>query len=92
MRHPLLTWCWDADSDAAGMNARINQELKREKLTLPIVTVGATEFFGPLVADQMRRVSEGVERSEVFDQCGHSLALEASDRLATMLCEFMLGR
>jgi len=73
-------------------NARINQDLKQEKLTLPIVTVGATEFFGAFVSDQMRRVSESVERSEVFDQCGHSIALEAEDRPATTLREFMLGR
>ena len=73
-------------------NARINKELKKTKLTLPIMTVGAPEFFGPLVEDQMRKVSNGVERAEVFEECGHSLAWEAEVRLAKMLREFMLNR
>lgn len=75
----------------AGMkNARINNELKKTKLTLPIMTVGAPEFFGPLVEDQMRKVATNVERSEIFEECGHSLAWEAELRLANMLKEFML--
>ena len=73
-------------------NAEINKALKKRRLTLPIMTVGAPEFFGPLVEDQMLKVAERVERAEVFEQCGHSLALEAEQRLATMLKEFMLGR
>ena len=76
---------------AAMKNARNNAELKKTRLTLPIMTVGAPEFFGPLVEDQMLRVSEGVARSAVFAECGHSLALEAEDRLAAMLREHMLG-
>ncbi len=73
-------------------NARINKELKKIKLTLPIMTVGAPEFFGPLVEDQMRKVSTGVERAEIFEECGHSLSWEAEHRLAKMLREFMLKR
>ncbi len=73
-------------------NARINKELGTTKLALPIMTVGAPEFFGPLVEQQMRDVSNGVERAEVFEECGHSLALEAEDRLATMLRDFMLKK
>jgi len=73
-------------------NARINKELGARKLDLPIMTVGAPEFFGPLVEQQMRDVSQGVERAEVFEECGHSLALEAENRLAEMLRSFMLDR
>ncbi len=73
-------------------NAEINRELKKRRLSLPIMTVGAPEFFGPLVEAQMLKVAEAVERAEVFEQCGHSLALEAEHRLATMLKEFMLSR
>ena len=73
-------------------NATINRRLIQEKLTLPIMTIGAPEFFGPLVEDQMARLSNGVERAVVFEACGHSLALEAPERLAAMLHEFMLGR
>jgi len=73
-------------------NARINKELGQKKLTLPIMTIGAPEFFGPLVEKQMRDVSQGVERAAVFEECGHSLALEAEHRLAEMLRKFMLER
>lgn len=73
-------------------NARINKDLKKKKLTLPIMTIGAPEFFGPLVEDQMRKVSTGVERAFVFEECGHSLSWEAEDRLATQLRAFMLNR
>ena len=73
-------------------NARINRELKQTKLTLPIMTVGAPEFFGPLVEAQMLKVAERVERAEVYEACGHSLALEAERRLAAALRDFMLGR
>lgn len=71
-------------------NAQINHDLADTPLTLPILTISATEFFGPLVADQMRRVSKGQHRDEVLDRCGHSLALEAEDRLADILIQFML--
>ncbi|WP_417525501.1 alpha/beta fold hydrolase [Marinovum sp.] len=77
---------------AAFRNAEIVRELKQEKLTLPIMTVGAPEFFGPTVEAQMTRLSEGVEKAAVFEECGHSLALEAPERLAEMLRDFMLNR
>lgn len=77
---------------AAFTNAAINRELSQEKLTMPVSAIGAPEFFGELVGDQMRGVAKNVERSEVFQECGHSLALEAPDRLAQHLKEFMLGR
>ena len=73
-------------------NARINQQLAETKLTLPVMTVGAPEFFGALVKDQMSQVAVNVERSAIFDECGHSLALEAEQRLAAMLRDFMLNR
>ncbi len=73
-------------------NADINAELKKTKLKMPIMTIGAPEFFGELVEDQMNKVSEGVERAFVFEECGHSLALEAEDRLASELRSFMLDR
>lgn len=77
---------------AAFRNANIVRDLRKEKLTLPIMTVGTPEFFGPLVEEQMTRLSAGVEKAAVFEECGHSLALEAEERLADMLKEFMLDR
>ena len=73
-------------------NASINSDLKQTKISAPVLAIGAPEFFGSLVEDQMRKVAEAVERSEVFEECGHSVALEAEDRLADLLREFMLGR
>ncbi|MEQ8923963.1 MAG: alpha/beta hydrolase [Marinovum algicola] len=77
---------------AAFRNAEIVRDLKQQKLTLPIMTVGAPEFFGPTVEAQMARLSDGVEKAAVFEECGHSLALEAPERLADMLKHFMLNR
>jgi pimeloyl-ACP methyl ester carboxylesterase len=73
-------------------NARINKDLMQTKLSLPVMTVGAPEFFGPLVEAQMRQAANTVESSAIFEQCGHSLALEAEHRLAAMLRDFMLNR
>jgi pimeloyl-ACP methyl ester carboxylesterase len=73
-------------------NAEQIQELKQDKIDMPILTIGSEEFFGNLMKEQMEIVSEGVERNEVFEKCGHSLALEADDRLANLLTEFMLDR
>ncbi|WP_234188208.1 alpha/beta fold hydrolase [Shinella sp. NM-101] len=70
-------------------NARINDELIKTKLTMPVMTLGAPEFFGELVRDQMERVAERVVKSDVFEECGHSLALEAPDRLASALLDFI---
>ena len=45
-----------------------------------------------LVKEQMLKVADRVDRAEIFEECGHSLALEADERLASLLCEFMLSR
>jgi len=55
------------------------------------MTIGAPEFFGPSVRENALKVAENVERSEIFEECGHSLALEKPERLAKCLKEFMLG-
>jgi len=70
-------------------NARINDELIKTKLKVPVMTIGAPEFFGELVRDQMTRVAERVVKSDVFQECGHSLALEAPDRLSAALLDFI---
>ncbi|KAF2017822.1 soluble epoxide hydrolase [Aaosphaeria arxii CBS 175.79] len=74
------------------VNGQVNTEIKQEPLTLPIMTVGAPEFFGPLVREEMLMVANNVQRSAVFEECGHSLALEAEVRLSDMLIDFMLGQ
>jgi len=71
-------------------NGEINREIAKNKLTLPIMTIGAPEFFGPQVEESILRCAEKVDQAEIFDECGHSLALEAEDRLAARLKSFML--
>ena len=75
-------------------NGDIHQRMLKEtgKLTLPIMTIGAPEFFGPKVKDNILQVAEKVQYSEVFEECGHSLALEKPERLAKCLIKFMLGK
>lgn len=45
-----------------------------------------------LAVEQMRAVAHNVERSEVWEECGHSVAPEQLQRLALTLREFMLKR
>lgn len=75
---------------AAFQNAQINARLKEQKLKMPVMTIGAPEFFGHTVESQLREYAQNVERSYVFEECGHSLALEAPERLAGVLREFFV--
>jgi hypothetical protein len=56
------------------------------------MTIGAPEFFGPTVEIGILKVAEKVERAELFEECGHSLALEKPQRLSKCLIEFFLGK
>lgn len=47
-------------------------------------------FFGPLVEEQMQSTANNIVISEVFEKCGHSLALEQPERLASLLKKFIL--
>ena len=73
---------------AAFVNAEVNRELSANPLQLPVSAIGAPEFFAGLVGQQMRAVAANVTRDVVFDECGHSLALEAPQRLADHLRDF----
>jgi len=73
------------------VNGEQNQELAKKKLTIPVMTIGAPEFFGPTVEECARKFAENVKRSEIFEECGHSLALEKPERLSKCLKEFFLG-
>jgi pimeloyl-ACP methyl ester carboxylesterase len=72
-------------------NAEINKESAKTKLKCPVMTIGAPEFFGPQVEANAKMFAENVEQSEIFEECGHSLALEKPERLAKSLKKFMLG-
>lgn len=73
-------------------NAAQNKESARQKLTCPVVTIGAPEFFGPQVKECAQKFAEKIVRSEIFEECGHSLALEKPDRLAALLLDVFLRR
>jgi pimeloyl-ACP methyl ester carboxylesterase len=72
-------------------NGEINRRLVQEKLSIPVMTIGAPEFFGPQVEKCARKFASKVVRSKVYEECGHSLALEKPERLAQDLMEFFLN-
>ena len=74
-------------------NANIHQEMLKKggKLTLPVMTVGAPEFFGPTVKEKFLELAEEVQFDAIYEECGHSLALEKPERLAKDLRKHMLG-
>lgn len=73
-------------------NGDLQQQLLKDggKLTLPVMVIGAPEFFGPQVKECAEKVCEKVQVEHLFEECGHSLALEKPERLAKCLREFML--
>ena len=73
-------------------NGDINQALAKEKLTIPVMTIGEPEFFGPRVKECAEKFAEKVVKSELYEECGHSLALEKPERLAKDLLGFTLGK
>ena len=73
-------------------NAKINKELSKDKLEIPVLCIGAPEFSNTGVEACMSQLCSNIEKSVIFDECGHSLALEAPDRLAKELIDFFAGK
>lgn len=75
------------------LNGKIHHRLLETggKLKLPVMTIGAPEFFGPTVKTNILQLVESVQWSDIYEECGHSLALEKPERLARDLTSFMLG-
>ncbi|KJY02174.1 alpha/beta hydrolase like protein [Zymoseptoria brevis] len=71
-------------------NGELNRKLAETKLEIPVMTIGAPEFFGPTVEECAGKFARDVVKSEIYEECGHSLALEKSERLAQDLKEFFL--
>jgi pimeloyl-ACP methyl ester carboxylesterase len=72
-------------------SAEINRTLvEKGKLEIPVMSVGAPEFFGPQVEECAREFATNVVSSEIFEECGHSLALEKPERLAASLRKFIV--
>ncbi|KAJ4400332.1 hypothetical protein N0V91_008791 [Didymella pomorum] len=70
------------------VNGQINRELVPNKISMPVMTIGSPEFFGYLVKPEMEKAANNVTQSYIFEECGHSLALEAEVRLADALLGF----
>lgn len=69
-------------------NAATNHELAELLLEIPVMAIGAREFYGEHVGEQMRKVAKDVQE-HVWEDCGHSLALEQPERLAKALRDFL---
>ena len=67
---------------------QINRQLVPDKLAMPVMTIGSPEFFGYLVKPEMEMAASNVSQRYIFEECGHSLALEAEVRLADALVGF----
>ncbi|KAJ4386298.1 hypothetical protein N0V93_009191 [Gnomoniopsis smithogilvyi] len=72
----------NVDVERQGLKHKLPERMR-------VLAVGAPEFFGPLVEAQMRMAAERVYHAEVFERCGHSLSLEAPDRMALVLQKFL---
>ncbi|PDT82207.1 alpha/beta hydrolase [Sinorhizobium sp. BJ1] len=70
------------------VNAKVNRELSAQPLSIPVLAIGASHFFGDLVQQSLERAGVTISRHEVFERCGHSLALEEPEKLAALLIDF----
>jgi pimeloyl-ACP methyl ester carboxylesterase len=69
-------------------NARINHACAQRLPSLPVMTTGASHFFGDLVLKSMERIGITPDEHNIFERCGHSLALEQPGKLASVLQVF----
>jgi pimeloyl-ACP methyl ester carboxylesterase len=79
---------FDVELRVDGLAGQINRQLVPDKLAMPVMTIGSPEFFGYLVKPEMEMAASNVSQSYIFEECGHSLALEAEVRLADALVGF----
>jgi pimeloyl-ACP methyl ester carboxylesterase len=71
-------------------NAAINRGLGHCPVKAPVMTLGASYFFGPLVKESVEATGVASLQNHVFQRCGHSLALEKPNDLAAVLEAFFL--
>lgn len=70
-------------------NIKLNQNWAKQRLQMPVLTVGSKYFVGEESRRQMERVADGVRYVEI--DCGHSMALERPEALAKELHSFFSG-
>lgn len=64
-----------------------NKKAAQEKLKLPVLAVGSSDFIGKGVEKQMQNVAENVQYKELY--FGHQLAEECPNELAKSYREFL---
>lgn len=69
-------------------NIEFVENLKQTDLQMPVLTIGSKAFVDKEVEQQMANVAS-VNKSVIFEECRHNLALEAEERLSSELCKFM---
>jgi pimeloyl-ACP methyl ester carboxylesterase len=65
-----------------------NQELKKQKLTMPVLAIGGVLGAGAKTIETMELVSDNVE-GEVIDECGHYVPEECPGRFLELVKAFL---
>ena len=70
-------------------DVKANAEFSKPKLSMPVLGIGGTGSFGPIIGEHLRHVATDVRAVEVRDS-GHWVAEEQPDAVASALLEFLL--
>jgi len=73
---------------AFGQDAKDNAVFSRTPLTMPVLALGGTGSFGPLIGDQMSHVATHV-RTVQIENAGHWIAEEQPDQVIAALVSFL---
>jgi pimeloyl-ACP methyl ester carboxylesterase len=65
-----------------------NQDFARHKLTMPVLGIGGSGSFGPIIGDHLREVATDV-RAVNIENSGHWVAEEQPDAVADALLAFL---
>jgi len=75
----------------AGREVEYSKKHLARPLGVPVLAVGGERLFGAAVAQNLRHGASDV-RQEVFADCGHYVAEERPEELASLLLGFFGGR
>ena len=69
-------------------DVKANAEFSKRKLSMPVLGIGGTGSFGPIIGEHLRHVATDVRAIEIKDS-GHWVAEEQPDAVASALLEFL---
>lgn len=69
-------------------DAKANAEFSKRKLSMPVLGIGGTGSFAPMIGEHLRHVATDVRAVEIKDS-GHWVAEEQPDAVASALLEFL---